>query len=84
MTDCEHDFTYQGLIACNGDNLRPGSGAVNRYYAHVYFCRRCLQKRYENVPGDFNSYEKLENGAVLGSGVDRKTIVGHHEPSVGL
>jgi hypothetical protein len=72
----DHDFQYQGLVAAISDHLRPGSGAHYVYYAHVYFCRKCMFKHHENVPGDHSSYEPLQSGAVRASEADSKKILG--------
>lgn len=63
----EHDFEYQGVQYAHGHGNRPGSGAVSRYYAHVYFCRRCLEKRYERIKVDDCSYYDVKFGASMGS-----------------
>lgn len=65
---CEHKFTYAGVRFAHGANPRPGSGAVNRYYAHVYFCEKCLEKKSEPIKGiDDCSYFDIQFGATPGT-----------------
>lgn len=66
---CEHSFAYAGVRYCNGTRTLPGTGAVQRYYAHAYFCARCLET--VGVPitdkdRGWNSYQKIEFGATPG------------------
>lgn len=46
---CDHKFNHMGLQYADGANNIPGGGAKRRYYAHVFFCERCLEKRAERV-----------------------------------
>ena len=65
--DCEHKYTYMGLQYAHGVRNRPGSGAKQRYYAHVFFCEKCLAKRADRVDyGDDNSYANVKDGATRG------------------
>ena len=60
MSNHEHTLIYAGVRYAHGDNNRPGSGAKQRYYAHVYFCEGCLEKRGEPITGvDDCSYNKI-------------------------
>lgn len=71
MPDCEHKYQYAGVRYALGGHPRPGSGAVNVYYAHVYFCEKCLNKRSEPVPYSWedrpSSYGPVLNGATRGT-----------------
>lgn len=73
MSECEHKFVHLGLQYEHGRNNRPGSSAKHRYYARVFFCEKCLEKRAEAVDyGDDCSYFNVRDGATRG---DRNTIV---------
>ena len=74
---CEHRFTYVGVRYAHGEHNRPGSGAKQRYYAHVYLCERCTEKRYEAIADvDDCSYFNVRFGATPG---DRVAIVPEHD-----
>lgn len=64
---CDHQFAYAGVRYAHGSNNRPGSGAKQRYYAHVYYCTKCTETRGEPITGDWNSYQKLEFNATPGN-----------------
>ena len=75
--DHTHDFVYQGVQYAHGDFNRPGSGAKQRYYSHVYYCRSCLEKRYEPICDiDECSYQEVRFSAAPG---DRLTLVPEHD-----
>lgn len=59
---CDHDYEYQGLRWANGHNPLPGTGATRRYFSHFYYCRKCLDKKYESAPeiNGETSYWKTE------------------------
>ena len=81
MSACDHSFRHMGLQYADGVNPLPGSGARRRYYAHVFFCERCLEKRAERIEcGEPNSYGKPLEGAVLG---DRNIIAPPHDRQSG-
>ena len=64
---CYHKYVYMGLQYAHGVNNRPGSGAKQRYYAHVFFCEKCCEKRADRLPpGDDCSYFKVQDGATPG------------------
>jgi hypothetical protein len=67
---CDHDFSYIGVRYSQGWNNRPGSGATNRYYAHVYMCRKCTDLKGEPIEDrhqSWNSYQDILFGATPGS-----------------
>lgn len=67
---CEHDYEYAGVRYCHGYQNRPGSGATNRYYAHVYFCRKCTETKGEPIEDRerrWNSYQKVDFAATPGT-----------------
>ena len=67
MSECEHKFVYAGVRYAEGSELRPGGGAVNRYYAHVYFCESCLKRVGEPIKGiDESSYSPVRFHATPG------------------
>lgn len=67
---CEHKYVPNGVRYALGTGNRPGSGAVNVYYAHAYVCEKCLDKRFEPIPFDWDhrpsSYEKIRYDATPG------------------
>ena len=79
---CDHDFDYAGVRFAHGKWPRPGSGAATRYYAHVYFCRKCTKTRGEPIEDRervYHSYQKLEFGATPGTS-DQCGIPIHDRP----
>ena len=71
---CEHKYKHLGLQYADGDFALPGSSAVTRYYAHVFFCSKCLSYEYHPVEERERdrSYSKIREGATLG---DARNIV---------
>lgn len=68
MSDtCDHKYVYMGFQYADGANPLPGSGARRRYYAHAFYCERCLEQRAELIEysGD-NTYSKPHEGATKG------------------
>ncbi len=78
MSECDHKFSHMGLQYADGVKPRPGTGATQRYYAHVFFCERCLEYKSKPVAGYENegSYFNPRDGAVRG---DRDIIVPDHD-----
>jgi hypothetical protein len=64
---CEHKYVYQGVRYCAGETNRPGSSACNLYYAHVYFCEKCLSTQGQPIPGDYNTYSDIKFNATPGT-----------------
>lgn len=71
---CDHKFGYAGVRYCNGSRSMPGTGATQRYYAHVYFCEKCTEEIGKPIPDPcrdgravWNSYQKVDFGASPGS-----------------
>ena len=65
---CDHRYVYQGVGYCDGKWSLPGGGACTRYYAHLYFCERCLDLRGQPFieklkPSRHTTYHKVEFGA---------------------
>ncbi|UTC28272.1 hypothetical protein GURKE_02410 [Brevundimonas phage vB_BpoS-Gurke] len=46
---CEHDYVYTGVRFKEDPYTRAGGSARDRYYAHVFHCRRCLAVRSEQI-----------------------------------
>lgn len=65
---CEHDYAYTGVRFKDGLENRPGSGAKDRYYAHVFHCRKCLDVRSEQIGAEGNTYEEVRYGATPAAG----------------
>ena len=79
MNACErgHRYAYAGIRYADGTNPLPGSGARARYYAHIYFCERCMDHLTERIVGvEDNTYGKVQFGATPG---DAKLIVPEHD-----
>jgi hypothetical protein len=71
---CEHQYEYAGVRYCDSRDPMPGTGATQRYYAHVYFCTKCTETKGQPIKDDhpsgrprWNSYGKVEFGATPGS-----------------
>lgn len=64
---CEHEYFYAGYRYAHGSTSRPGTAAVNRYYAHVYRCKKCLDLVLEMAPRTQGSFEEVQEGAVMAS-----------------
>lgn len=63
MAECEHDYKYSGVVYEVAEWPLPGSGAhAVSYYDH-YFCRKCLDHRWEQLPTTSNTYEQIRFGA---------------------
>lgn len=63
MSDCEHEFTYGGVKYEIQEWKLPGSGAQPVYYYDHYFCRKCLEHRYERLNVTTSTYDKINFGA---------------------
>ena len=64
---CEHSFQYAGVRYRDGNQKKPGSGACYRYYAHVYFCSKCLKTRAEPKWYEGTTYDGVSHGATPAS-----------------
>jgi hypothetical protein len=74
---CDHQFAYAGIRYCDGKRPLPGTGARQRYYAHVYFCAKCTETKGDPIPDPspdgrpyWNSYSKPHSNAVPGKPVE--------------
>ena len=70
MAECEHHYGYLGVRYHDGTETLPGSGATTRYYAHVFFCNKCLRTHgnpIEDPYRTFHSYEKPRFEALPGT-----------------
>jgi hypothetical protein len=67
VDNCDHKFVYAGLRYRDGKRSLPGTGATRRYYAHVYFCEKCLTTKGKSVETTANSYLPPIAGAVIGT-----------------
>lgn len=61
---CEHMYTFAGVVYSHADWPLPGSGACARYYEDKFFCQRCLQTKYANKRENGNSYIKPIQGSM--------------------
>jgi hypothetical protein len=60
---CEHKFVFGGVKYEDGHYPLPGSGARSRQYFDFYFCEKCLEKKYEKLPFEDNTYSKVQFSA---------------------
>jgi hypothetical protein len=74
---CDHRFAYAGVRYHDGKQSLPGTGATQRYYAHVYYCDRCTTRRGEPIADPmhngrpaYSSYDKVHWNATPGSADD--------------
>lgn len=58
MTTCEHRFVYAGVKYEESKYPMPGSSARDRHYFDHYYCERCLEHRYEQLPATNNTYSE--------------------------
>lgn len=63
MTECLHQFEYQGTVYSSGSQL-PGSGACEMVYEDRYYCTKCLEivDKRKRVLG--NTYSKAIMGTL--------------------
>jgi len=73
----EHNFAYRGVSYKNSDRGLPGTGAKQRFYAHVYYCTGCLAVRMDTIPSAETTYENPQGGATPDSRVPEREWVGH-------
>lgn len=64
MSECQHDFRYQGEVTWAGTHALPGTGARARYYASAYHCTKCCGLRLHSERQLGNTYEKVKFDAV--------------------
>lgn len=67
---CDHQFEYIGVRYRDGKWPLPGTGATQRYYAHVYFCNKCLETKGKQIDDNgqrWHSYQNVEFAATPGS-----------------
>lgn len=58
MAECEHKYVSGGNVYVDGEWPLPGTGARHRSYYRMFFCEKCLGKKFETMPIDSNTYEK--------------------------
>ncbi len=63
MVPCEHKFIHGGIKYEVQEWKLPGSGARPVYYFEWFYCERCLEKRYEKLDTETDSYSKVLFGA---------------------
>jgi hypothetical protein len=79
VSACEHRYVYAGVRYADGNYNLPGSGARRRYYAHWYYCEKCLAPHVEKIQGvEDNSYLKVKFDATPG---DPKLLIPIHDRS---
>jgi len=64
MTKCEeHDYVHSGVVYEMSDWPMAGTSAHEISYFDAYFCRKCLDRVYHELPTRHNSYQKVRFGA---------------------
>ena len=63
MSDCEHNYQYQGVVWSLAEWSMPGSGAREVRYEDRYYCTRCLNTVDKSPRYIGNSYGKTIEGA---------------------
>jgi hypothetical protein len=53
--ECEHRYVFQGTVYSTGD-YTPGSGARHMIYEDLYFCEKCLTRKYTHSRIMGNNY----------------------------
>lgn len=64
MSDCDHQFEYQGEVTWPDEWSLPGTGARARNYASAYHCTKCCGLRLTNQRRMGTTYEHVLSGAV--------------------
>lgn len=64
----EHDYRYTGVRFKDDPFNRPGGSARDRYYAHVFHCRKCLDIKSEQIGSDGTTYDGIKYNATPASG----------------
>ena len=64
MSECEHNYQFQGTVYGYYSHPMAGSGAHERWYKDRYFCTKCLSIRDLNQRDQGNSYSKPIEGTV--------------------
>ena len=59
MTEHEHNFAKEGIVYEVQNYKLPGSGACPVFYYNSFFCTICLERRYEVLPVQTSSYDKI-------------------------
>lgn len=65
---CTHDYAYSGVRFKEDPYSRPGSSARDRYFAHVFHCRRCLAMRSEQIGAIGTSFDPVPFDATPAAG----------------
>lgn len=60
---CEHKFVYGGIKYKEETYPLPGTGARKRTYFDWYYCEKCLEKKFEELNFEDNSYGKVQFNA---------------------
>jgi hypothetical protein len=60
---CGHKFVHGGVKYEIQDWKLPGSGARAVYYYDWFYCERCLENKYTQLPSETSTYDKILFGA---------------------
>lgn len=60
---CSHEFAYGGVKFEVSNRPIPGSGAYLIKYFDCYFCKKCLEKKFEQLDITHDSYQTVRFGA---------------------
>lgn len=61
---CDHRFVHQSVVTWPADRRLPGTDARPRVYADLYFCERCLVRRFSAGQEMGTTYEPVSLNAV--------------------
>ena len=64
----EHDYAYTGVRYKDDPYNRPGGSAHDRYYAHVFHCRKCLHVRSEQIGAVGTNWDQIQFDATPAAG----------------
>ena len=64
----DHDYVYTGVRFKDDPFNRPGGSAHDRYYAHVFHCRKCLDVKSEQIGRDGTNYDGIKYDATPAAG----------------
>ena len=64
----QHDYAYTGVRFKDDPSSRPGGSARDRYFAHVFHCRKCLDLRSEQIGAVGTNWDPIPFDATPAAG----------------
>ncbi len=64
---CEHHYVKDGVVYEVQDLPAPNppvADALVVYYFNSFFCAKCLNRRYEKIDFEANTYNSIRYGAI--------------------